>query len=260
MILAGDTVEILAQLKAKGIVVDHVITDPPYSAHVHTNARGNAGAPGIVARNFGYGHLTPRVRNALMSFAATNVRRWTICFSDVESAYLLRHAAVAAGLNYVRTRAWQRWSCPQFTGDRPSTDHESVVFLHAKGKKRWNGGGGGKETFLSERDEILALFSAVQRGEVSAEEATSRVLLTEKCLRKKEKNREGHPNEKPLELMQQIVNLVAERGETILDPFAGASTTGVAALRAGCYYIGIEQNPVWVAAGRARLGRECTST
>lgn len=42
---------------------------------------------------------------------------------------------------------------------------------------------------------------------------------------------------------------------TVLDPFSGSGTTGVAALRRGRHYVGIELNPQYAAASRCRLAR-----
>lgn len=53
-----------------------------------------------------------------------------------------------------------------------------------------------------------------------------------------------HPTEKPLELMTQIVEVVSPRGGVILDPFMGSGSTGVAAIRAGRKFVGIEHDPV----------------
>lgn len=49
-----------------------------------------------------------------------------------------------------------------------------------------------------------------------------------------------HPNEKPQELMDQLCESYAPRSSTILDPFMGSGTTGVAAVRTGRRFIGIE--------------------
>jgi DNA modification methylase len=51
-----------------------------------------------------------------------------------------------------------------------------------------------------------------------------------------------HPNEKPIALMRDLVRKVA--GETILDPFMGSGSTGVAALREGKRFVGIEIDPM----------------
>jgi site-specific DNA-methyltransferase (adenine-specific) len=52
-----------------------------------------------------------------------------------------------------------------------------------------------------------------------------------------------HPNEKPIELMKRLVDTHSNRGETILDPFMGSGTTGVAAVKLGRKFIGIEIEP-----------------
>lgn len=51
----------------------------------------------------------------------------------------------------------------------------------------------------------------------------------------------GHPTVKPAVVMDKIMRNVA--GETVCDPFMGTGSTGVAALRAGKRFFGIEQNP-----------------
>src|SRR5262249_46474874 len=54
---------------------------------------------------------------------------------------------------------------------------------------------------------------------------------------------EWHPTQKPLPLMEWLVLGVSDRNETILDPFMGSGTTGVAAVKLGRKFIGIEIEP-----------------
>lgn len=49
-----------------------------------------------------------------------------------------------------------------------------------------------------------------------------------------------HQNEKPLDLMEQIIIKSSNEGDIVLDPFAGSGTTLVAAKRLGRQYIGYE--------------------
>jgi len=51
----------------------------------------------------------------------------------------------------------------------------------------------------------------------------------------------NHPATKPLPLMQKLCGLCP--GDVILDPFAGSGTTGVACIRTGRKFIGIEIEP-----------------
>jgi DNA modification methylase len=62
---------------------------------------------------------------------------------------------------------------------------------------------------------------------------------------------ELHPHQKPPILMQQLCNVAG--GQTILDPFMGSGSTGVAALRTGRKFIGIELDAKHFATAVARI-------
>ena len=65
--------------------------------------------------------------------------------------------------------------------------------------------------------------------------------------------RNHHPTVKPVDLMQWLVRLVTPPGGVVLDPFTGSGSTGIAALREGFGFIGIEREPEYVAIARARI-------
>lgn len=50
-----------------------------------------------------------------------------------------------------------------------------------------------------------------------------------------------HPCEKPLSVMQWAIERFSLPGETVIDPFMGSGTTGVAAAKMGRNFIGIEK-------------------
>jgi site-specific DNA-methyltransferase (adenine-specific)/modification methylase len=52
--------------------------------------------------------------------------------------------------------------------------------------------------------------------------------------------RVGHPTQKPLALMKWCLGFLPD-AETILDPFMGSGTTGVACVKLGRKFIGIER-------------------
>ena len=66
------------------------------------------------------------------------------------------------------------------------------------------------------------------------------------------KKRFGHPTIKPDKVMDKIMRNVA--GESICDPFMGTGSTGVAAIRAGKRFTGIEHNPEYFEAAVTRIG------
>lgn len=65
------------------------------------------------------------------------------------------------------------------------------------------------------------------------------------------KGTSGHPTEKPLALMRRLVAKMP--GETILDPFMGSGTTGVAAVQLGRDFIGVERDPAYFAIACKRI-------
>jgi len=62
-----------------------------------------------------------------------------------------------------------------------------------------------------------------------------------------------HPTVKPVHLMSWLVRLVSKEGDTVLDPFAGSFTTGVACKMLGRNFIGIEMDKSYVEIGKARI-------
>lgn len=61
-----------------------------------------------------------------------------------------------------------------------------------------------------------------------------------------------HPTQKPLRLLYRIISASTRVGETILDPFAGSCTTGIAANLMDRKFIGIEQDEKFVELGNRR--------
>lgn len=61
-----------------------------------------------------------------------------------------------------------------------------------------------------------------------------------------------HPTQKTLRLLYRIILASTDKGDTILDPFAGSCTTGVAANLLGRQFIGIEQEQQFIELGKRR--------
>ena len=67
-----------------------------------------------------------------------------------------------------------------------------------------------------------------------------------------ERKHGSHPTQKPLRLLYRIILASTRKGETILDPFAGSCTTGIAANLLGRKFIGIDQNQEYLDYGIRR--------
>jgi len=62
-----------------------------------------------------------------------------------------------------------------------------------------------------------------------------------------------HPTQKPLKLMELLIELTTSKGDLVVDPFAGSGTTLMAAHRLGRRYIGFENNGEYYSRANARL-------
>jgi DNA methylase len=222
------------------------VCDLPYSRHVHENAtscgtKGLGGSgPGVHARDFGFEHLTPDLRRHVTRMT-TKVKRWSVLYSDFESAWVVRIACEAAGAEYVRPVPWLRWSQPQLSGDRPCTGFEITQLFHRQYvgprggrrpiRKSWNGRGN-----LTEWPH-----------ECNAPDALD--AWRHKSLRGDDK----HKAEKPLDQMLDVCCYFSDLGETVLDETAGYCTTAVACALLGRHSISVERNKESAAAGRARV-------
>ena len=65
--------------------------------------------------------------------------------------------------------------------------------------------------------------------------------------------RNTHPTVKPIALMRWCVRLITPPGGTVLDPFNGSGSTGIAAVKEGMRYFGVELNPEYVTIANARI-------
>ena len=68
--------------------------------------------------------------------------------------------------------------------------------------------------------------------------------------------RVGHPAPFPVELPQRLIELYTYRGDLILDPFMGAGTTAVAAVRTGRHYVGFDTDASYLALAEQRITEE----
>lgn len=196
--------------------VDCVLSDPPYSSRTHEGARtGSWSRDGDSPNKL----LTfdSITPEQFVEFARQAVR--------VSKRWVItfcdwRYAHLLEDVGLVRLGAWFKNNpAPQFTGDRPAQGWEAIAILHRPGKKRWNGGG----------KAATWIYNKV--------------------------NAEDHPSQKPLDILRDIIEKFSDPGETILDPFAGSASTGVACIQTGRSFVGIEKDEKFFQVAQKRLGR-----
>jgi len=223
-------------------------SDPPYSAKVHSKSRAGArktpplDGNGHLSRcaidrekDIPFHYLTASARRALAQTAALLTSRWSWMFCDEESAWLWRVSLGAAGMEYVRTCRWvKQCATPQFTGDRPGSHDEAIVLTHRTGpkgkpvKKHWNGGGRGN----------LYTHQVVQEHRPGCGEPRE------------------NETQKPEGLMLDLVRDFSDPDETVIDLCMGFATTGIACIRLGRAFVGIEEREAQCALAAQRLDAE----
>lgn len=215
----GDCLEILP-----GLSVEHVISDPPYEDELHK-------AMGRIKRNDGQEMIQTLgfegVNAARPDIAAACVKAssgWVILFTLAEGVRAWRDDLQAAEAKWDTTCFWVKPdSSPRFNGQGPARAAECFVTCWAgTGYRRWNGGG--------KRGLYTHCVNTGRQGE--------------------------HPTEKPVPLMVEIVSDFTQPGDTICDPFMGSGTTGVACVRTGRGFVGIERDPKWFDLSCRRIADE----
>lgn len=68
----------------------------------------------------------------------------------------------------------------------------------------------------------------------------------------------GHPTVKPQKLMEYLIKLITPPGGTVLDPFVGSGSTGVAAVKNGFKFIGCEMSAEYVEIAEKRIAHAVT--
>ncbi len=74
-------------------------------------------------------------------------------------------------------------------------------------------------------------------------------------LHRQHAEREDHPTQKPLEIIERMVLASSPPGGAVLDPFMGSGTSAAAALRHGRSFIGFELNPDYFAIVEKRVAK-----
>jgi site-specific DNA-methyltransferase (adenine-specific) len=218
--ILGDCREVLPTLDR----VDAVVTDPPYEDEAHTLQRRARRGAGCATEPLPFDALTEEQREDVCRWAAEACEGWFIAFCQAEAVARWRETIEAAGASYKRSMVWIKPDGqPQYTGDRPGMGYESIVAAWCgDSRSAWNGGG---------RHGVFTFYKGHNGGGAAP-----------------------HPTTKPLPLMQELVSLFTSHGNTILDPFMGSGTTGIAAVKMGRKFIGIEIEPKYFDIACRRIG------
>lgn len=208
-LILGNCLEALESLGS----VDHVISDPPYEDELHKAMGRIQRTDGReMVQDLGFDGVNARRSDIAAKIHGVS-RGWAILFTLAEGVRAWRDDLQAVGAKWDTTCFWVKPDAsPRFNGQGPARGAECFVTAWCgPGYRRWNAGG--------KRGIYTHCVNTGRQGE--------------------------HPTEKPVPLMMEIVADFTQFGELICDPFMGSGTTGVACVKLGRRFIGIEQNERW---------------
>ncbi len=228
----GDSLDILAKLSANS--VDMIFADPPYNLSndgftVHAGKRvsvnkGNWDKSRGFKDDYEFHH---KWLAACLRVLKQNGTLWVS--GTYHSIYQCGHAMQALGYHILNDIAWFKpnaapnLSCRFFTAS-----HESLIWARKEKKA--------KHTFN---------YNLMKNGHwpedsIKKPGLQMRSVWSIGTPKPNEKKFGKHPTQKPEELLNRIVLASTKKGDVIVDPFTGSSTTGIAAYRHGRNFIGID--------------------
>lgn len=218
-LLQGDCLELMKEIKDNSI--DLIVTDPPYK----TTSRGSSGGTG--------GILKEEINKKGKVFKHNDIEfnEWLPelyrVLKDKGHAYIMTNnknlkdmliEIENAGFNIYKTLIWAKNS--PITNMYYMDSHEYIIFCRKGKAKRINNCG------------------------------TKSVLNIDNPRNKL------HPTEKPVELMEILINNSSNECDTVLDPFMGSGTTGVACINTNRNFIGIELDEDYFNIAKQRIEKQ----
>ena len=205
--------------------IDLIVTDPPYP----TTSRGNAGNSGGMLQKdinkkgkvFTYNNINckeyaPEFYRLLKDGSHCYVMTNHINLIDMLNTF------TDIGFHFIKSLIWNKGN--KIMGQYYMSQYEYILFFRkGKGKKINNCG----------TSDILSIPN------------------------KKTKDKDGkniHDTEKPVELMEVLVNNSSQENELVLDPFMGVGSTGIACIKNNRNFIGIEIDENYFTIAKERMG------
>lgn len=220
----GNCFDVMHQLVDRNVKVDAIICDPPY----------------------------------LINYAD-----WDKEF-DMPLAIDLSYELLKDNGNFILFQGWSNITKTKELLDQKFQIQNWIIWDRIKGR-------GSKKNFVSTREDILwycngneptytKIYSNIPKktgglGKKNGQEnrALTNVWYDISPIVPWSKERNGHPTQKPLQLMERCITIWTNENDTILDFTMGSGTTGVAALKLNRKFIGIEQSKQWFDIAENRL-------
>ena len=232
-----DSLKLLPQIPDESI--DMIFADPPYllsnggiTCHAGKMVSVNKGkwdvSNGIEDDYIFTSHWLQLCRQKLKS----NGTIWVSGTSHI--IYIVGFAMQKLGFKILNDIAWFKVNPPPNLSCRYFTHSTETILWAAKDKKS-------KHCFnyplmkkLNNNKQMLSLWHIKAPG-------------------REEKIHTKHPTQKPMKLLERIIQASTRKGDTVLDPFNGSGTTGLQAYLQGRNYIGIDSEKEYLELTKKRF-------
>jgi site-specific DNA-methyltransferase (adenine-specific) len=238
--------------------VDLAIIDPPYNT-----SKGGAWSWNAAAGLPGFGGNWRKVSQVWDDMTLPDYFAFTLSWltevkrivkptgsiwvhGTYHNAGIINFAMQLLEIEIINEVVWyKRNSFPNLSGRRLTASHETILWAHT-GKKR-------AYYFNYDRAKASA-YAGDQLKEAGKQMRTVWDVPNNKD--RSELAHGKHPTQKPLRLIQRMIQISGESGQTCLIPFAGSGTECVAARREGLHFIGFEIDETYVDLARTRVAQD----
>lgn len=214
--IMGDCLEVMKQIEDKS--VDMILVDPPYGIDYQSAWRTDKSKwkPKIL------NDKEPFIKWTDDAYRIMKDNTGLLCFTRWDTEQQFRDALTKSGFKCKQQIIWDKvvHGMGDLKGDFAS-QHENIIFA-TKGR------------FIFKGKRPRSIFR-------------SQRVTPDKLL---------HPNEKPIELLEELIKSVSVENDIIFDCFAGSGTTGVACKNTNRNFILIEQDEKYCQVIKERVGCE----
>jgi site-specific DNA-methyltransferase (adenine-specific) len=264
-IILGDNLEVLQRLASDSVPLIYI--DPPFNTGkvqsrtqiktIHDNLEGDRiGFGGRSYRteklgttsytdNFDdfLGFLRPRIEEAYRILSPTGSFFFHIDYREVHYCKIMLDEIF--GRNCFQNEIIWAYDYGARTRKRWPAKHDNILW-YSKDPEHY--------TFnIDECDRIAYMAPGLVGPEKAARGKTPTDVWWHTIVPTNGKERTGYATQKPLGILERIVKVHSQRGDTVLDFFGGSGTTGEAAARHGRDYILIDSNPQAIELMQKRL-------
>lgn len=222
-IIFDDNRSILPEIESNSI--DLILTDAPYQISKESNFnKTNLDKYSNLSNDFGEWDKEIFDWNFYISEFNRVLKKGgkLIMFYDMWKMDIIKSLAESNGFSQPRIGIWEKTNPVPINSKHNYLSNSREYFISLT-KHGWVGKSRAKSTFNSEYDNGVYSIPTIAGKEVT-----------------------GHPTQKPLKLMDELILKHSNIGEIVLDPFMGSGTTAISCMNNDRKFIGIENDPKYI--------------